>query len=155
MPTMAFVTAKSGGRYEIRESQLTPAGPRSRTLVSFRTLNNDVLNRARARAQGSFDESKIRSGARRLGVPMEDSWATELARDLLLEMSQGRLPAPGLRRALYDALGNSGLPEAGGLGDLSLWVGASDEDRAAALADLLGLADAIPASARRKDSLEF
>lgn len=80
---------------------------------------------------------------------MEDSRASQLARDLLGEMSKGHLPGPGLRRALYDALEESGLPTADDLGDLSLWVAASDEERAAALVDLLGLADAIPARARR------
>ncbi|HWE65570.1 MAG TPA: hypothetical protein VG298_02890 [Acidimicrobiales bacterium] len=151
---MAFVTAKTGGRYEIRETEHAPSGPRSRTLVTFRTLNDEVLDRARARASGSFDEYKVRRGARKLGAPMEDHHVDQLARDLLSQVSRGHLPSPGLRRLLVDALTQSGLPAVDNLGDLSLWVGASDDERARALEGLLDLADAIPTN-RRSTTLSF
>ena len=154
MPTMAFVTAKPDGRFEIRETELTPSGPRSRTLVTFRTLNDDVLERARAKARGTFDEHKVRQGARRLGAAVADQQVDQLARDLLSQVSTGHLPSPGLRRLLVDALLQSGLPAADNLGDLSLWVGASEEERARALEDLLALADAIPTN-RRSTTLSF
>ena len=151
---MAFVTAKPGGRYEIRETEHTPAGPRSRTLVTFRILNDDVLERARVRANGSFDEHKVRLGARRLGAAVEDHEVDQLARDLLSQISRGHLPSPGLRRLLSDALLQSGLPTVDSLGDLALWVGATDDERARALEDLLALADAIP-TRRRATTLSF
>jgi hypothetical protein len=151
---MAFVIAKAGGRFEIRESEHTPAGPRSRTLVTFRTLNDDVLERARARARGTFDEHKVRLGARKLGAAVDDQRVDQLARDLLGQFAYGHLPSPGLRRLLVDALSEPGLPAADNLGELSLWVGASDEERARALEDLLALADAIPTK-RRAPTLSF
>jgi hypothetical protein len=151
---MAFVTAKPGGRYEIRETEHTPSGPRSRTLATFRILNDEVLDRARSRARGAFDEHKVRSGARKLGAAMEDERVDQLARELLNDVSHGRLPSPGLRRLLVDSLVDSGLPEVDNLGDLSLWVGATDEERARALEDLLTLADAIPNN-RRSSLLSF
>ena len=40
---MAFVVPSRRGSYEIRESQNTPKGPRSRTLVSFRELTEEVI----------------------------------------------------------------------------------------------------------------
>ncbi len=151
---MAFVTAKPGGRFEIRETEHTPSGPRSRTLATFRVLNDEVLARARSRARGAFDEHKVRNGARKLGAALEDERVDQLVRELLNLVSHGRLPSPGLRRLLVDALVESGLPAVDNLGDLSLWVGATDEERARALEDLLTLTDAIPVS-RRSTTLSF
>jgi hypothetical protein len=160
---MAFVTAKAGGRFEIRETRRTPHGPRATTLATFRVLDSAVLERARSRARRPFDDHHVRAGARRLGAPEEAEGAEEaeeaeeaedaagpdgLTQRLLGDMAQGRLPAPGLRRVLADALAQTALPAGDGLGDLALWIGVPDVVRARALEDLLGLADAIPTRPR-------
>jgi len=62
---MAYVVARRGGRFEIRESLHTAKGPRSRTLAGFDVLTDDVLAAAARRAQRPFDsEAVIRSGRR-------------------------------------------------------------------------------------------
>ena len=48
---MAYLSARPGGRFDIREAHATPKGPRSVTLVSFRgALTPEILERAAARA---------------------------------------------------------------------------------------------------------
>lgn len=154
LPTVAYVTAKPGGRYEIRETRRTPSGPRATTLATFTVLNDEVLEQARSRALGTFDTDFVRRGARRLGAPLDDGEPDRLARQLLTLLAQDRLPSPGLRRALVDALAETRLPSGENLGDLALWIGASEERRAEALVDLLELADAIP-TRRPADELTF
>jgi hypothetical protein len=152
---MAFVTARRGGRFEIRETRRTAHGPRSTTLVSFRALNDEVLEQARERAVGAVDLEQIRAGARRVGAPIELGRPDQLARLLLGAMANGALPSPGLRRALADALADVGTPSDGDLAGLAHWIGVSDEERARALEDLLGLADAIPTTTPRRAELTF
>jgi hypothetical protein len=40
---MAFVTVRPRGTFEIRESAQTAAGPRSRSLATFRVLDDEVI----------------------------------------------------------------------------------------------------------------
>ena len=47
---MAFVVPTSKGSYEIRESSNTAKGPRSRTLVSFRELTDEVIEKAQEKS---------------------------------------------------------------------------------------------------------
>lgn len=62
---MAYVVARRGGRFEIRESLHTAKGPRARTLAGFGVLTDDIIMAAAARAQRPFDtEAVIRSGRR-------------------------------------------------------------------------------------------
>ncbi|MGH2911374.1 MAG: hypothetical protein ACRDJ3_02740 [Solirubrobacteraceae bacterium] len=62
---MAYVVARKGGRFEIRESLHTAKGPRARTLVSFGVLTDDIMAAGAMRAQRPFDaEAVIRSGRR-------------------------------------------------------------------------------------------
>jgi hypothetical protein len=142
---MAFVTARRGGRFEIRETRRTAHGPRATTLVSFRSLNDDVLAQARQRATGSVNLEQIRAGARRVGAPVELGEPDQLARRLLRALAGGGAPAPGLRRALVDALTALGTEADGDLAGLAQWIGVPDVERGRALEDLLGLADALPA----------
>jgi hypothetical protein len=155
---MAFVTAKAGGRFEIRETRRTAHGPRATTLVSFRALTDDVLERARQKAESPVDVARLRAGARKVGAPIELGRSDQLARQLLGAMASGAVPSPGLQRALADALSTSlvdaGTVAGGDLAGLAQWIGASDQARADALTDLLGLADAIPTS-RRAAELRF
>jgi hypothetical protein len=121
---MAYVVARRGGRFEIRESLHTANGPRSRTLVGFGVLSDDVLTAAGRRAQRPFDaEAVIRSG-RRAGarVAVVRSGASR-ARDRFLAGSQrmagslGQTPQPGVRTeagaALLELLGFADMVVAG------------------------------------------
>ncbi len=67
---MAYVVARPGGRFEIRESVHTPNGPRARSLANFAQLSDEVLATARRRATRPFDADAVRASARRRGVPV-------------------------------------------------------------------------------------
>lgn len=67
---MAFVVARPHGRYEIRESVHTAAGPRARTLANFAALTPKVLEAARRRATRPFDAAKVLASAARRGVQL-------------------------------------------------------------------------------------
>lgn len=154
LPTMAFVTKKPHGRFEIRETRRTAHGPRATTLVSFRALDDQVLEQVHERANGPVDITRLVAGARRAGAPIELGRGDQLARRLLAAMAAGDVPSPGLARTLADALAEAGASASGEMTGLAQWVGASEEERGQALADLLGLADALPAPPRRQ-SLDF
>lgn len=62
---MAYVVTRPNGRFEIRESIHTPAGPRARSLANFATLTEAVIERARSRAIRPFDAKAVRVAARR------------------------------------------------------------------------------------------
>jgi hypothetical protein len=66
---MAYVVARPKGRFEIRESLHTPAGPRARSLASFDVLTDAVLAKAARRAQRPFDVGAVFASARRAGAP--------------------------------------------------------------------------------------
>jgi hypothetical protein len=86
----------------------------------------------------------LRASARCVGAPLEEARSDHLARALFGDIAGGRPPSPGLRRALVDALERFDPPANGSLGDLARWIGVTDDVRAEALENLLGLADAIP-----------
>jgi len=121
---MAYVVARRGGRFEVRESLHTANGPRSRTLVGFDVLSDDVMAAAARRAQRPFDaEAVIRSG-RRAGarIRIATSGASR-ARDRFVTAS----------RNMASTLGQA--PPARGR-----------VDAGAALLELLGFADMVAAS---------
>lgn len=121
---MAFVVARRGGRYEIRESLHTANGPRSRTLVGFDVLSEDVMAAAARRAQRPFDaEAVIRSGRRAGARVRVASSGASRARDRFVTAS----------RSMVGALGQA--PAVGARGDAG-----------AALLELLGFADVVTAS---------
>jgi hypothetical protein len=62
---MAYVVARSKGRFEIRESVYTPKGPRARSLANFAHLTDEVLATARRRASRPFDDEAVRAAAER------------------------------------------------------------------------------------------
>jgi hypothetical protein len=66
---MAFVVARRGGRFEIRESIHGPKGSRARTLANFAVLDDEVLARAEGRASRPFDVEAIRASALKAGAP--------------------------------------------------------------------------------------
>lgn len=121
---MAFVVARRGGRFEIRESLHTANGPRSRTLVGFDVLSDDVLAAAARRAQRPFDaEAVIRSGRRAGARVRVASSGASRARDRFVAASRG----------MAGALGQASPP-------------AARTDAGVALRELLGFADAVTAS---------
>ena len=148
---MAYVVRRRGDRWEIRESEVTPSGPRARSLASFRVLDTSTLDRAERAARRPFDRAGVMASARRAGAAVEDTTANRLARQLLGEIAAERPPAPGLRRLLRD-----NLVDRRSMADVEMdleWLSASDEERGRTLRDLLDLGDNFPA--RRSGSLRF
>lgn len=144
---MAYVVARPSGRWEIRESVSTDAGPRSRTLASFRALTPEVIDHARRRASRPLDEAEIRRAANRAGAPVAASAANEATASLLRELQRGTSPAAGLVRVLCASLGApSDATDAERAA--AAWIGVPAEERGEALRDLLLLADRIPAAGR-------
>jgi hypothetical protein len=121
---MAYVVARRDGRFEIRESFHTSKGPRSRTLVGFNVLSEDILAAATRRAQRSFDAEAVIRSARRAGarVQVVTSGASR-ARDRFLAGSRTMAstlgqPPPGNARAdpgtaLLELLGFADMVTAG------------------------------------------
>lgn len=136
---MAYVIARRGGRFEVRESEHTAKGPRSRTLVCFRVLDDEVLARARARARRPFDAGAVLASARRAHAPGADgaraaAWlGGGSARRP--EDAKARMRFVQASRRMAQATGASarGGPAAG------------LADPGEALIDLLGFADAVRA----------
>jgi hypothetical protein len=141
---MAFLVARKDGRFEIRESHATEAGPRSRTLASFRELDDDVLDHAAANARSRFDRAAIQERAAQLAVPRNTDRASRAARTLIAELRQGRRPAPGLVRLLRDELPADQRPTPDTIEQAHEWIGKTDRQRGEAIVDLLELGDAFP-----------
>jgi hypothetical protein len=120
---MAFVVARPNGRFEVRESLHTPAGPRARSLAGFDVLTDEVLAKAARRAERPFDREAVLASAQRAGAPVVV--ARGAGRDTLDSTSRfvqaSRRMAVALRR-----------PPA-----------LRPTDPGAALIDLLGFADAV------------
>jgi hypothetical protein len=156
---MAFVVPTRKGRFEVRESKSTPEGPRSRTLVSFRELTDELIEKAQVKAEKPIDAEKLRRAARRAGAPVAGPPVDRAARELISELGKGRKLDPPLRYLLASLLSREGandsqLPSDSGL-SVAAWVGATPEQRGRALVDLLLLADAIPSAGRKKEPLRF
>lgn len=148
---MAYVVARPNGSWEVRESRATEAGPRARTLATFRELTPDVLERARGRASQPFDEQDVLRSAARAGAPVVLSAVDRAARELLARLAAGERPAPALRRQLTQALRQR---DAVDVPDYVRWIGTAPDARGDALHDLLLLADALPPP-RRSKQLRF
>src|SRR5207244_12230469 len=129
LTTMAFVVARRGGRFEIRESVATPVGPRARTLASFRVLTAEVLAEAAGRARRPFDAAKIRARARELRAPERAHSSGATARQLVGELRRGERPPPALISELRRVLPRAGgeIPET--LDGALEWVGVDDITR--------------------------
>src|SRR5829696_7954090 len=97
---MAYVVANKRGGFEIRESRSTRKGPRSRTLVTFRELSDEVIATARERSAETLSAEELRKAAARVGAPR--SWAPvdRAARELIGELGKGQELDPMLRRLL-------------------------------------------------------
>ncbi|HET9197531.1 MAG TPA: hypothetical protein VFN92_04665 [Solirubrobacterales bacterium] len=130
----------------------TPGGPRSRTLASFREMTGETVERVQERAEKPPTAAELTRLALRAGAPVRGSELDEAAGETLRRIASGEQPDPKLRRLLIDALSDSGSngqrsgsnPVSDAARAASQWMGVGAEDRAAALRDLLELADAIP-----------
>lgn len=148
---MAFVR-RSGDRFEIRESTLTPRGPRAKTLATFRILSDEVLDKAASRGTRPFDRETIRQRALALGAPTAPPAAFEAARQLAGQLARGNRPAPALAAHLAGAL--AGATEAArgldSIDDVAEWIGRPLDRRGRELWQLLELVDALPTEPKRR-----
>lgn len=156
-----MVETKRG--FEVRESRSTPKGPRSRTLVTFKELSPEVIEKARARAAKAPEARELRDAAIRAGAPIAEDPPDRAARELLRLLGDGSTVEPKLRRLLLDSLAREerrtiGAPApeprpavSDAARAAAQWIGASAEKRGAALVDLLGLADALPFEIRSRE----
>jgi hypothetical protein len=141
---MTFVTAVRNGGFEVRESRATPDGPRSRTLASFRELDEETIAKVTARAAKTLTREDIVEAALRAGATLAAPPADAAARDLLRSLARGEAPSPIHLRLLRDALAGASTPAAE-------WMGTSLVERGDALRDLLLLTDAVPVRRRARE----
>jgi hypothetical protein len=145
---VAFLTRRGDDRIEIRETRRTDAGPRARSLASFRgALTPEVLDIAESRAAGAFDRQLLLQRASALGIPVTTKRPSRPVRDLLGLLHRGVGFDPTLLAALRDAIdraGAAGLPVA--LREVAEWIGSTDRQRGEALRGLLRVSDRIVAS---------
>jgi hypothetical protein len=145
---MAYVVQRRSGSWELRESRSTPAGPRSRTLASFRTLTPEVIDHPIGRSEDSLTPTAVRQVAARAGAPVGRSGPDAAAAALLAELSEGRTPSSGLRRLLADAISGGGDAPTEAERAAAPWIAATLEAKGEALRDLLLLADRLPVPRR-------
>ena len=144
---MTYVVARPGERWEARESRSTAAGPRSRTLATFKMLTPDVLERVRTRSSTTFDPRELRKAALRAGAPVAGDDADRAAGELLAKLATGDKPRPALRALLLDALDDGGPrppPPSHAAKAAARWAAATPVERGETLRDLLLLADHLP-----------
>jgi hypothetical protein len=142
---MAYVVARRGGPWEIRESRATAAGPRSRTLATFRTLTPEIVEHARRRSSQPLDPHELRRIALHAGAPVTARAPNQAAGELLAELATGNRPRSALRKLLLDALQPGGEATSDSARAVARWVSASPVRRGEALRDLLLLVDRLPA----------
>jgi hypothetical protein len=139
---MAFVVQK-GDRFEIRETAITPAGRRARTLATFKVLTIDVARHAASRASTPITPEHVVLVARSAGAPVAGTRADARAAELLRLLDGGVPLSERLRRLLLDRLGaEPSLPDAAKAA--GPWAAASPAERGQVLRDLLSTVDALP-----------
>jgi hypothetical protein len=142
---MAYIVARPDSKWEIRESRVTPAGPRARTLATFRVLTAEALEHARIRSSRPLDVQALRDLAARAGAPVAARSPNQAAGELLAELARGDRPRPALRRLILDAIEPDGArPASDSARAAGRWVTASAERRGETLRDLLLLSDRLP-----------
>ena len=143
---------QQGKAFEIRECELSEAGPRQRALARFRRiLTPEVLDRAASAARRPFDREAILRRARARGIPRAESRRETGARSLLGFLRNGGQLDPVLVALLRDALASMEARSVPAhLEDVVDWVGQSEFARGRALRGLLRTASRI---ARSRPSL--
>lgn len=155
---MAFVVPTKRGKFEIRESRSTSKGPRSRTLVSFDELTDEVIEKARDKTDKPLSREQVVDAARRVGAPVARSPADQAARELIAELGKGGELEPKLRRLLTTKLADDPkevIAPSDPTRAVAEWMAATPSERGKALVDLLLLADALPHRGRIGKALRF
>ncbi|HRC06764.1 MAG TPA: hypothetical protein PLV41_01015 [Miltoncostaeales bacterium] len=147
---MAFVVCRADGRFEIRESVHTAHGPRARTLATFRTLDDGVLDHAEGRALRPFDREVVIARAAARGAEYVAPDALALAGRLMRAIAVGGQVPPVIAQALRHQLGPDASPLPDSIPPLFDWMGRSSSDRGDALRDLLRMTDRLPPPRRRR-----
>lgn len=147
-----FVVARPGSRWELRESTLTPAGPRSRTLAAFRELDSRAIGHVMGR-RPDVDLQSLRSLCRRAGAPVAPPRPDGAAAQLLAALAHQEHPRAGIRRILAAELGAANAKASDSERAAARWLTATPAERGQALRDLLLLADRLPA--RKRKSLTY
>jgi hypothetical protein len=137
VPLMTYIVATKNGGFEARESRSTPAGPRSRTLASFRELDAATIEKVIERAEGPTSAAALRALALRAGASLASPPVDAAAQSLLRSLARGERLAPRLRPLLLQALEGDAPPAAE-------WIGTSLRERGEGLEQALSLTDAIP-----------
>ena len=156
---MAYVTVNKRGGFEVRESRTTSNGPRSRTLATFRRLDDAVIARVRERAEKPPSAEELRQAALRAGAPVAAAPVDQAAAETVRRLARGERIDPMLRRLLLDSLGRQERGErfdappeveadedgiSAAARSASEWIGVSLERRGEVLAELLEYVDAVP-----------
>jgi hypothetical protein len=129
----------------VRESRSTPRGSRSRTLATFKVLDDDVLDHAEARAERPFHRQAVIAAAHRLHAPIAPSGVDLRAANLIIELDGGHAMRPGLRRLLQKRLRDEPPdPADHHLERMLPWMRATAEERSETIVELLGVVDAMP-----------
>ena len=157
---MAFIVATKRGPYEVRESSSTPRGPRSRTLATFRELDEETVATVRARASKPPSFEELRDAAVRIGAPVAPPPADQAARRLIAALAEGHPLDPTLRDLVVELVDGGGKRKGStGLSDsarsAAAWIAATPKERGRALFDLLLLTDAIPTRPPRREETAF
>jgi len=158
---MAFIVPTKGNRFEIRESRATSQGPRSRTLASFKELNEEAIAKAQARTAKPLSAEELRRAARKVSAPVARRPVDQAARELIAELGKGRKLDLSLRQIVLDLLdeghgdGRQPSRRCETSGEIAEWMAATAEEKGRALVDLLLLADALPSGGRTGKPLEF
>jgi len=147
-----FVVSRPGNRWELRESTLTPSGPRSRTLAGFRELDDRAIGHVKAR-RPDVDPQALRSLCRRAGAPVAAPRPDGAAAQLLAALAHQEHPRPSIRRILAAELGAANATATDSERAAARWLTATPAERGATLVDLLLLADRLPV--RKRKSLTY
>lgn len=142
---MTYITTGRSGAFEVRESRTTPAGPRSRTLATFRELDAATIEKVIERAETPPTRGELVAAALGAGATVAPKPVEKAAKDLLRALARGEGLSPSHRRLLLDALNGESRQAAE-------WVGTPLAQRGEAFRDLLLMADAIPLRARPPES---
>jgi len=152
---MAYIVARPKESWEVRESRSTSAGPRSRTLATFKILTTGVIERAKTRSSAPLNPGELRRAARRAGAPVEGGEADRATGELLAALAAGEEPRPVLRRLLLDVLKDGRPSTSDSVRAAARWSIATPRERGETLRDLLLLADHLPAGQARLAAARF
>lgn len=141
---MAYVVATKSGAFEVRESRNTPAGPRNRTLATFRELDEETIRKVVDRAEKTPSREELIEAVLRAGAPLALAPVEAAARALLRSLARGETLSARNRRLLLDALNGESMQAAE-------WLDVPLAERGEAGRDLLLLVDATPLRRRARE----